>query len=164
MRLADFIATGWRFIEPYRYLPNWHIEAVSQHLEAVSDGQIERLIINEPPFEHESLLKVRVLVKRHDAARSHTKQNSHFPRVGIAEQYLAFRPRQFGLFPGKLSDIHGRQPMLLIAIAVFVLGSLAAALANSMTMLIVARGFQGLGGGGLMALGQTIVEIGRAHV
>jgi EmrB/QacA subfamily drug resistance transporter len=58
---------------------------------------------------------------------------------------------------GKLSDIHGRRVLLLIAIAVFVAGSLACALAPSMTALIFARALQGLGGGGLMALAQTII-------
>jgi MFS family permease len=58
---------------------------------------------------------------------------------------------------GKLSDIHGRRTMLLIAIGVFALGSLACALAPNMLMLILARAVQGLGGGGLMPLVQTIV-------
>src|SRR5512135_3534721 len=58
---------------------------------------------------------------------------------------------------GKLSDIHGRRGMLLIAIVIFVAGSLACALAPNMTALVLARALQGLGGGGLMALAQTII-------
>ncbi|MFN3659406.1 MAG: MDR family MFS transporter [Pseudolabrys sp.] len=58
---------------------------------------------------------------------------------------------------GKLSDIHGRRALMLIAIALFVAGSVACALAPSMTALVLARGLQGLGGGGLMALAQTII-------
>jgi EmrB/QacA subfamily drug resistance transporter len=58
---------------------------------------------------------------------------------------------------GKLSDIHGRRAMMLIALGLFVAGSLACALAPSMTALILSRGLQGLGGGGLMALSQTII-------
>ncbi len=58
---------------------------------------------------------------------------------------------------GKLSDIHGRRIVLLGAISVFVIGSVACALAPSMTALIVARGLQGLGGGGLIALAQIII-------
>jgi len=58
---------------------------------------------------------------------------------------------------GKLSDIHGRRGMLLIAITIFVAGSLTCALAPSMMMLILSRALQGLGGGGLMAISQTII-------
>jgi EmrB/QacA subfamily drug resistance transporter len=58
---------------------------------------------------------------------------------------------------GKLSDIHGRRAMLLVAISVFCAGSIAAALAPSMTTLIIARALQGAGGGGLMSLAQTII-------
>ena len=58
---------------------------------------------------------------------------------------------------GKLSDIHGRRVMLLIAIAVFSLGSLACALAPTMITLALARALQGIGGGGLIALSQTIL-------
>ena len=58
---------------------------------------------------------------------------------------------------GKLSDAHGRRAMMLIAISLFVAGSLACALAPSMTALVLSRGLQGLGGGGLMALSQTII-------
>jgi EmrB/QacA subfamily drug resistance transporter len=58
---------------------------------------------------------------------------------------------------GKLSDIHGRRPVLLGGIAIFVAGSIACALAPNMPALIAARALQGLGGGGLIALSQTIV-------
>src|SRR6266545_1323571 len=46
---------------------------------------------------------------------------------------------------GKLSDIHGRRAMLLVAIGVFALGSVASAMAPTMAVLILARGLQGLG-------------------
>ena len=58
---------------------------------------------------------------------------------------------------GKLSDIHGRRVVLLVAIAIFTLASALSALAPTMLMLIIARGLQGLGGGGLIALAQTII-------
>ncbi len=58
---------------------------------------------------------------------------------------------------GKVSDIYGRRVTLLFAIAVFVIGSLACALAPTMLALIFARGLQGLGGGGLISLAQTII-------
>jgi EmrB/QacA subfamily drug resistance transporter len=58
---------------------------------------------------------------------------------------------------GKLADIHGRRVTLLAGIVVFVIGSIACALAPSLWLLVVARFVQGLGGGGLIALAQTIV-------
>ncbi len=58
---------------------------------------------------------------------------------------------------GKLSDLYGRRVTLLVAVSVFVAGSAACALAPSMIILIIARTFQGLGGGGLISLSQTII-------
>ena len=58
---------------------------------------------------------------------------------------------------GKLSDIYGRRVVMLTAIAIFIAGSVACALAPGMTALVWARALQGLGGGGLMALAQTII-------
>jgi len=53
--LADFIRIGWRYIDPADYIGNWHIDAVCEHLEAVSRGQLRRLIINIPPRHMKSL-------------------------------------------------------------------------------------------------------------
>ncbi|TQJ38872.1 EmrB/QacA subfamily drug resistance transporter [Arthrobacter sp. SLBN-112] len=58
---------------------------------------------------------------------------------------------------GKLSDIFGRRPLYLTAIVVFLVGSLYAGSVHSMTELAVARGIQGLGAGGLLALALTII-------
>ncbi len=58
---------------------------------------------------------------------------------------------------GKFSDIHGRRITLLVAIITFVVGSLACALAPTMVTLALARGLQGIGGGGLISLAQTII-------
>jgi EmrB/QacA subfamily drug resistance transporter len=58
---------------------------------------------------------------------------------------------------GKLSDIFGRRPLYLTAIAVFLVGSIYAGSVHSMTELAVARGIQGLGAGGLLALALTII-------
>lgn len=58
---------------------------------------------------------------------------------------------------GKLADIHGRRVTLLSGIVVFIVGSVACAIAPSLWLLVVARFVQGLGGGGLIALAQTII-------
>ena len=59
---------------------------------------------------------------------------------------------------GKISDLYGRRPMLLFAILTFMIGSLAAGASQNMTELILFRGVQGLGAGGLMTLAFTIIS------
>ncbi|HTN41083.1 MAG TPA: MFS transporter, partial [Asticcacaulis sp.] len=59
---------------------------------------------------------------------------------------------------GKLADIIGRRTTLLMAIVIFLIGSVLCGLANSMILLIGARVIQGLGGGGLMSLVQTVIS------
>jgi EmrB/QacA subfamily drug resistance transporter len=58
---------------------------------------------------------------------------------------------------GKLADVYGRRIMLMTAIGIFTVGSVACALAPSMTMLAFARALQGMGGGGLISTSQTII-------
>ncbi|XAS64009.1 MDR family MFS transporter [Micrococcaceae bacterium Sec5.8] len=58
---------------------------------------------------------------------------------------------------GKLSDIFGRRPLYLAAILIFLAGSVYAGSVHSMTELAIARGIQGLGAGGLLALALTII-------
>ncbi|MFM2073030.1 MAG: hypothetical protein RLZZ623_3294 [Actinomycetota bacterium] len=58
---------------------------------------------------------------------------------------------------GKLSDLMGRRATYLIAVAIFMAGSLLAGLSQTMVQLVVSRGLQGVGGGGLTALGFTVM-------
>ena len=58
---------------------------------------------------------------------------------------------------GKLSDLYGRRRLFQIAILTFVIGSLVCGLAQSMWQLVVARGIQGVGGGGLFSLSFAII-------
>jgi EmrB/QacA subfamily drug resistance transporter len=58
---------------------------------------------------------------------------------------------------GKLSDIYGRRVVLLWAIGIFIGGSIACALAPTIWILVLARGLQGIGGGGLLPIAQTII-------
>ena len=58
---------------------------------------------------------------------------------------------------GKLGDQMGRKPLYLVAVTLFLVGSVLGALAQSMDMMIVARGVQGLGAGGLMIGAQAII-------
>ena len=58
---------------------------------------------------------------------------------------------------GKMGDLIGRKGLFIGALALFVAGSAACALAPSMEGLVIGRAVQGLGGGGLMVLSQAIV-------
>jgi EmrB/QacA subfamily drug resistance transporter len=59
---------------------------------------------------------------------------------------------------GTLSDIYGRRSMIITALALFIAGSVLCALAPNMPVLILARGLQGLGGGGIMPVVQTVIS------
>nr|WP_027685071.1 phage terminase large subunit [Rhizobium leguminosarum] len=55
--LAGFVREAWHVLEPRaQYVHGWHIDAICQHLEAVTDGRINRLLINVPPGSSKSLL------------------------------------------------------------------------------------------------------------
>lgn len=59
---------------------------------------------------------------------------------------------------GTLSDIYGRRAMIITALSLFTAGSILCALAPNMPVLILARGLQGLGGGGIMPIVQTVIS------
>jgi EmrB/QacA subfamily drug resistance transporter len=58
---------------------------------------------------------------------------------------------------GKLADIFGRKPIMLLGLAIFLIGSTGSGLAATMTELIAARAVQGIGAGGLQTVALTIV-------
>jgi EmrB/QacA subfamily drug resistance transporter len=58
---------------------------------------------------------------------------------------------------GKLADLFGRKPLMLLGVGLFVLGSLLCGFAWSMTTLIVFRLVQGLGAGAIQPVGMTIL-------
>lgn len=51
-----FIKEAWPHIEPNPFVGGWHIDAIADHLEAVSRGQIKRLLINVPPRTSKSTI------------------------------------------------------------------------------------------------------------
>src|SRR6202048_1706815 len=61
---------------------------------------------------------------------------------------------------GTLSASYGRRVMIIAALSLFVVGSILCALAPNMPVLILARGLQGLGGGGIMAIMETVISCG----
>src|SRR5215203_701765 len=58
---------------------------------------------------------------------------------------------------GKISDLYGRRNLYVIAMALFLLGSILSGQAHSMTQLILARGLQGVGAGGIMPLAFILI-------
>jgi EmrB/QacA subfamily drug resistance transporter len=58
---------------------------------------------------------------------------------------------------GRLGDVYGRRPLFLVAIALFLVGSALCGAAQEMTELVLARGVQGLGAGGLLSLSLAVI-------
>ncbi len=55
--LAQFVRRAWHVLEPgQKYIHGWHVEAVCEHLEAITHGYINRLLINIPPGTMKSTL------------------------------------------------------------------------------------------------------------
>jgi len=55
--LVHFVRAGWEHLKPeVPYVHNWHIDAICEHLEAVSHGEIKRLQIWIPPQSMKSIL------------------------------------------------------------------------------------------------------------
>jgi EmrB/QacA subfamily drug resistance transporter len=58
---------------------------------------------------------------------------------------------------GKLSDLYGRKLLFQAAIVIFLVGSMMCGLSQTMMQLVVSRGVQGVGAGGLMAMAFAII-------
>lgn len=54
--LIEFYKASWEVVDPAPYQHNWHLEAIAEHLEAVSYGHIRKLLINMPPRHSKTLL------------------------------------------------------------------------------------------------------------
>jgi EmrB/QacA subfamily drug resistance transporter len=60
-------------------------------------------------------------------------------------------------FYGKLSDLYGRKPLLMIGVIIFLIGSALSGLSQNMAMLILFRGIQGLGAGALFPISLAVI-------
>jgi EmrB/QacA subfamily drug resistance transporter len=122
-----------------------------------------------PPLDHAAIRTViaGIMVAMFISALEQTIVAPALPAIGrslrnidnlswVVTSYLLAATAATPLF-GKLSDIHGRRTIMLLAIGIFILGSLVCALAPSMSILVVGRSLQGLGGGGLIPIAQTII-------
>lgn len=55
--LANFVRESWHVLEPGQpYIHGWHVDAICEHLEAITDGDLNRLLINIPPGTMKSTL------------------------------------------------------------------------------------------------------------
>ena len=53
--LGHFVKIHWPYIEPKQFVDGWHIGYICEHLQAVTAGEIKRLLINMPPRHMKSL-------------------------------------------------------------------------------------------------------------
>jgi EmrB/QacA subfamily drug resistance transporter len=125
--------------------------------------------LDHPPLAHAEIrtIVLGILLTMFLGALDQTIVATALPTIGreladvenlswVVTAYLLTATAATPLY-GKLSDIHGRRAMLLTATAIFVAASVLCALAPNMTVLVVGRALQGLGGGGLLSLAQVIV-------
>lgn len=75
----------------------------------------------------------------------------------IASSYLLANAACIPLW-GKISDIWGRKPIILLANVTFLVGSLICALAKNIAMILAGRAIQGVGGGGIIILANISVS------
>jgi predicted phage terminase large subunit-like protein len=54
--LSDFVEGAWKYMDPNPFKWGWHLDAISEHLKAVTTGEIRRLCINIPPRTSKSTM------------------------------------------------------------------------------------------------------------
>ncbi|WP_416210247.1 MFS transporter, partial [Frankia sp. Cr1] len=91
-------------------------------------------------------------------ALTRISQDFHRPDLysWVVTSYLLTATASTPLY-GKLGDLYGRKTIFQIAIVIFLLGSALAGLSQSMLQLIIFRGVQGIGAGGLISLALAII-------
>jgi hypothetical protein len=47
--LIEFVEEAWPYVDAAEYQPSWAIDALCEHLRAVTEGRISRLLVNFPP-------------------------------------------------------------------------------------------------------------------
>jgi len=108
--LSYFVRRAWKSLEPtQRYSHGWHIDALAKHLEAVTAGQITRLLINIPPGTMKSMMvgvmwpawewgamgkkSNRIIGASHEAKLA-TRDNLHMRRLVSSEWYQSLWPTE----------------------------------------------------------------------
>jgi EmrB/QacA subfamily drug resistance transporter len=122
-----------------------------------------------PPLDHAAIrtILVGIMLAMFLSALEQTVVAPALPAIGksladlddlswVVTAYLLAATAATPLF-GKLTDIHGRRTIMLLAIGIFIVGSTACAVAPTIWVLVLGRALQGLGGGGLLPIAQTII-------
>jgi len=129
----------------------------------------EQVIARGPLTESEvRTILMSLLLAMFLAALDHTIVATALPTIGrqfndvsnlswVITAYLLASTAVAPVF-GTLSDIFGRRAMIITSLSLFIAGSVLCAAAPNLPVLIVARGLQGLGGGGIMPVVQTVIS------
>ncbi|MBX9843087.1 MAG: MFS transporter [Xanthobacteraceae bacterium] len=131
--------------------------------------QLEAAPSDRAPLDHAAIVAIMwgIMLSMFLSALEQTIVAPALPTIGrtlgdveylswVVSAYLLANTVAVPLF-GKLSDIHGRRRMMLVATVIFLVGSAACALAPNMPSLIAARVLQGIGGGGILPIAHTII-------
>jgi EmrB/QacA subfamily drug resistance transporter len=139
---------------------------------ASEQAQVPPAALSVPPARPLSYLEVRsiitgMMLAMFLAALNQTIVATALPTIGrdlddfenLPWVVTAFLLTSTAVAPlyGKLSDIHGRRTMLMAGLGLFTAGSVMCALAPNMLILSLGRAVQGIGGGGIMPLVQTVI-------
>jgi EmrB/QacA subfamily drug resistance transporter len=135
----------------------------------IDDGAAPRIAAGAPltPSEVRTIL-MSLLLTMFLAALDQTIVATALPTIGrqfqdvsnlswVISAYLLASTAVAPVF-GTLSDIYGRRATITTALSLFIAGSILCALAPTMPVLIMARGLQGLGGGGILPIVQTVIS------
>src|SRR4051794_35594931 len=143
------------------------LPAIPPQLQAVDDALSIAPPVPLTPAEVRTIL-MSLLLTMFLAALDQTIVATALPTIGrefqdvtslswVITAYLLASTAVAPVF-GTLCDIYGRRSMIVTALSLFVVGSVVCALAPNMPVLILARGLQGLGGGGIMPVVQTVIS------
>ncbi len=136
-------------------------------------NRLRARLARTPPGYHYSIGRILaiysgLMVALLLAALDQTIVATALPRVvselgGISQYSWVFTAYMLGStvtvpLYGKLGDAHGRKPLFIIAITIFLIGSALCGLAQNMVQLVVFRAIQGVGAGGLFPL--TLAMVG----
>ena len=83
--LIEFYKDAWEVIDPAPYVHGWHLEAIAEHLEAVSRGELRKLLITMPPRHSKSIL-TSVVWPAWTWCKEH---EDGFPLIGPQTKFLA---------------------------------------------------------------------------